>query len=195
MPWLLLALALAAFGLWRARRAAFAGDELAAITLTGLVGILVSPVSWVHHAVWIFPALLILGLRLGSAIGALARDEGPDRALPQRIAEVVTLAVMTTVGVVIWCMPTASLIGVRDGDYDAGGAVLAFAGSVQMLWMIAAVVLLPSRHGRHEPGGFGGFLPAEFGAIPPSARATRIVLQPTQLPQEPATLGEPASRS
>ena len=32
--------------------------------------------------------------------------------------------------------------------------------------VIAAVALLLSRHGRHEPGGFGGFLPAEFGAYP-----------------------------
>ena len=34
-------------------------------------------------------------------------------------------------------------MNVRDGDYDAGGALLAFAGSVQLLWLIVALVVLP----------------------------------------------------
>ncbi len=182
-PWLLLAVAIAAFGFWRARRAAAAGDELAAVTLAGLIGILVSPVSWVHHAVWILPAMLILGLRLTSAIGALARDEGAERALPRRITEVVALSVMMTVGLVIWCMPTASLIGVRDGDYDAGGAVLAFAGSVQLLWMIVAVLVLPYGRSAWRRGGFDDFLPAD-GSVPASAKATRIVLPSIELPAQ-----------
>jgi alpha-1,2-mannosyltransferase len=32
------------------------GDELAAVTLVSLTGLAISPVSWIHHAVWIVPA-------------------------------------------------------------------------------------------------------------------------------------------
>lgn len=58
--WLALVAVVAAFGLWRATRAARAGDELAGMTLTGLVGLLVSPVSWQHHLYWFVPAILVL---------------------------------------------------------------------------------------------------------------------------------------
>ncbi len=45
---------------FRVRRAAAAGDELTAFALTGVVGCLISPVTWVHHLVWVGPALLLL---------------------------------------------------------------------------------------------------------------------------------------
>ena len=90
LPWLLLAGSLAVFGLWRARRAALAGDELAGLTLAGLVGVLVSPVSWVHHIIWVFPAMVILSMRLVSGIRALAERRqriqrlGPRADRPHR---------------------------------------------------------------------------------------------------------------
>jgi Glycosyltransferase family 87 len=37
-----------------------AGDWLGAATTTGTTGLLVSPISWTHHWVWILPALVIL---------------------------------------------------------------------------------------------------------------------------------------
>ncbi|GAA1756989.1 glycosyltransferase 87 family protein [Luedemannella helvata] len=58
--WLALALPMCAFGLWRARRAAQAGDEITAIALVGLTGGLVSPVTWHHHLVWLAPAVASL---------------------------------------------------------------------------------------------------------------------------------------
>ena len=48
------------YGLWRAGRAARAGDELTGLALTGLVGSLVSPMTWAHHIFWFVPALLAL---------------------------------------------------------------------------------------------------------------------------------------
>ncbi|MFV2172160.1 glycosyltransferase 87 family protein [Actinomadura sp. LOL_016] len=36
------------------------GDWLAAIAVTGTTGLLVSPISWAHHWVWIVPALAVL---------------------------------------------------------------------------------------------------------------------------------------
>jgi alpha-1,2-mannosyltransferase len=65
-PWRLLWLVAIAvvlvFGLWRAAAASIGGDELRGIAITGMVGVLVSPISWIHHLVWIIPALgVILG--------------------------------------------------------------------------------------------------------------------------------------
>jgi alpha-1,2-mannosyltransferase len=58
--WLPIAAAVAAYGLWRAARAAAAGDELTGIALTGLAGALASPITWPHHIYWFVPALVAL---------------------------------------------------------------------------------------------------------------------------------------
>ncbi|WP_053846675.1 glycosyltransferase 87 family protein [Streptomyces sp. NRRL B-24085] len=49
-------------GVWavRARRAVGAGDWAAAFALTGLTACLVSPVTWVHHLVWLLPSFAVL---------------------------------------------------------------------------------------------------------------------------------------
>ena len=52
--------ALAVFGLARARRARAAGDPVGAATTAGLTAVLVSPVSWIHAMVWIIPAVGVL---------------------------------------------------------------------------------------------------------------------------------------
>ncbi|GAA2752744.1 glycosyltransferase 87 family protein [Kitasatospora cinereorecta] len=58
-----LASSLVVLGIWayRVRRAARAGDRLAGYALTGLACCLVSPITWVHHLVWLLPALAVLG--------------------------------------------------------------------------------------------------------------------------------------
>lgn len=62
LPWALLVAVALIIGLGRARGAHTAGDELAAVTIVGLTGLLVSPVSWIHHGVWIVPAAgVVLG--------------------------------------------------------------------------------------------------------------------------------------
>jgi alpha-1,2-mannosyltransferase len=58
--WLVLALAVLALALWRAVRADRAGDDLAAVTLIGLAGCLVSPISWTHHLIWVVPAAVVV---------------------------------------------------------------------------------------------------------------------------------------
>jgi len=196
--WLLLAGLLAGVGFWRARRAALGGDELAAVTLAGFVGVLVSPVSWVHHIIWVFPAMVILTQRLASAIGALVRDDGgSDRALTARIVQVVSYSVLMTTGLAIWCTPTATLMNVHDGDYDRGGTLLALAGSVQLLWMIIVLFTLPLDRIATLPrrsGPAGDFLPAldaRNGSVPESARRNRIILTPSGTSSRP---GEDPSR-
>jgi alpha-1,2-mannosyltransferase len=58
--WVLLALPVLGYGMWRARRAYLDGDEIAGMALTGFTGSLVSPVTWAHHIFWFVPALLVL---------------------------------------------------------------------------------------------------------------------------------------
>jgi alpha-1,2-mannosyltransferase len=62
LTWSLLAGVVLVVGLTRARAAHLEGHELAAVTLVGVTSLLISPVSWVHHAVWIVP---ITGVLLG----------------------------------------------------------------------------------------------------------------------------------
>ena len=58
--WVLLVAAVLASGFVRVRRAYDDGDVLAALAITGLMGCLVSPISWFHHFVWVLPALAVL---------------------------------------------------------------------------------------------------------------------------------------
>ncbi|MDT9699932.1 glycosyltransferase 87 family protein [Streptomyces sp. P17] len=45
---------------WRASRAIAAGEWIAAFALTGLTACLVSPITWVHHLVWLLPSFAVL---------------------------------------------------------------------------------------------------------------------------------------
>jgi alpha-1,2-mannosyltransferase len=73
--WLALALAVLAFWVWAVRRtdeplagagsAGYASANRApagagGLALTGAVACLVSPITWVHHLVWLIPALVLL---------------------------------------------------------------------------------------------------------------------------------------
>ncbi|NGO09472.1 DUF2029 domain-containing protein [Streptomyces sp. HC44] len=64
--WALAALAVLSVWAWRAHRAIAADDLMGAFALTGLAACLVSPITWVHHLVWLLPSFAILaeaGLR------------------------------------------------------------------------------------------------------------------------------------
>lgn len=83
VPWLLTALAVAAAGTWAAVLADRRGEPLLAVTAMGVVGSLVSPLSWDHYWVWIAPALILLvrlclspGGRRASRAAALAVAAG-----------------------------------------------------------------------------------------------------------------------
>lgn len=56
LVWLAIVLATLAIWAYRVRRS---HDIVAGFALTGVVGCLVSPVTWVHHLVWLVPALIV----------------------------------------------------------------------------------------------------------------------------------------
>jgi Glycosyltransferase family 87 len=58
--YLLLSIGVGAVGLASATVFARHGDWLSAAAVTGITGLLVSPVSWTHHWVWVVPALFAL---------------------------------------------------------------------------------------------------------------------------------------
>lgn len=55
--WPLLAVLIAVAGFALARRAFRRGNDLAGVAMVGLLAILISPVSWIHHLVWIVAAI------------------------------------------------------------------------------------------------------------------------------------------
>ncbi|WP_305789316.1 glycosyltransferase 87 family protein [Symbioplanes lichenis] len=52
--WIVCVLVTLGIWAWRVRRA----DLLGGLALTGILGLLLSPVTWVHHSVWLLPALV-----------------------------------------------------------------------------------------------------------------------------------------
>lgn len=58
--WAVLVLAVLVVWFVRSRAAVGRGDEVAGLAFTGIVGVLISPVTWVHHLVWLIPALVLL---------------------------------------------------------------------------------------------------------------------------------------
>ncbi|MFG1606753.1 glycosyltransferase 87 family protein [Actinoplanes sp. NPDC049265] len=73
--WLALVALVLAFWWWTARNA----DHRTGFALTGMVACLISPITWVHHLVWLLPALFLLieqsldrPRRLAAVLGAVA---------------------------------------------------------------------------------------------------------------------------
>jgi alpha-1,2-mannosyltransferase len=121
--WAVLVASVLGYGLWRARRAALAGDELVGLTLTGLVGSLASPVTWAHHLYWFVPALVVLV--------DVAATRADRRAIWSGIlATVVTLTVC--LGMISWFE-----LGLPEDPWDSG-----LSGFLIRNWYLLLVALL-----------------------------------------------------
>jgi alpha-1,2-mannosyltransferase len=140
--WVLVAAAVLAVGMLRARQAWRRGDELVGITLTGLTSCLISPISWTHHLYWIVPAALVL-----IDVAAGTRVDGASWALLHGRPRATTLAAgagaLTVIGVfglsVVWLMADF------DGTLHGTGPVVAVVTSLYVLVMLVLLVLLPAR--------------------------------------------------
>ncbi|WP_028799571.1 glycosyltransferase 87 family protein [Streptomyces sp. 142MFCol3.1] len=58
--WATVALLVMCVWVWRTTRALAESDWTAAFALTGLTACLVSPITWVHHLVWLLPSFAVL---------------------------------------------------------------------------------------------------------------------------------------
>ncbi|WP_371053571.1 mannosyltransferase [Rhodococcus gordoniae] len=128
--------AVLAFAAWRSLRPLPDGthDRLGTLLVVQLFGLLVSPISWVHHWVWVVPLLLWL------VYGPAARTLGA------RVVAVCWAAV-TLIGVP-WVLSTA-----QDSIWDVERpAPLAWLGAVNVVGVLAVyvVMILAGRTGRDE---------------------------------------------
>ncbi|WP_186315690.1 glycosyltransferase 87 family protein [Catellatospora sichuanensis] len=123
--WLLTVVGVLALWAWRVRRAARAGDVWGGFALTGLAACLVSPVTWVHHLVWVVPALVLV-------IGAGLRE--PDPARRRRLLWSAGAAYVILCSSVVWLW-----------WYDFSGPGGFLGGSAYVWITLGLLVLLPLR--------------------------------------------------
>jgi alpha-1,2-mannosyltransferase len=86
LVWLPLVLIVGIAGFAMARACQQRGQELAGITITGLLGALLSPVGWIHHLCWV---VLAIGVVTGD--GRVAR-----RVLPAALTTALFLSILPT---------------------------------------------------------------------------------------------------
>ncbi|MGN9809545.1 glycosyltransferase 87 family protein [Micromonospora sp. BQ11] len=131
-----LVLVAGALAVWwvRIRRTVDAGDERAGFALTGTLALLVSPITWVHHLVWLAPGLVVV------AAATLPWPPATPAARRRLCAGIAAYAVLCSG--VVWI--------VANGSAGPHG----FLGSnAYLLVAVAMLVLLPIRAGDHGPGG------------------------------------------
>ncbi|MEU8113089.1 glycosyltransferase 87 family protein [Micromonospora sp. NPDC048947] len=123
--WLLLVLGTLALWAWRSRAAVAAGDEATGLALTGAVMCLVSPVTWVHHLVWLLPALILL------VDNAMAAPAGRRR---QVLLAAATIGYAVLISRTVWLW---------EKDFTG---VDGFLGSNAYVWVsLALLAFLPIR--------------------------------------------------
>jgi alpha-1,2-mannosyltransferase len=126
--WILLVLgALALWGM-RVWRAARVGDDLAGLALTGVVGLLISPVTWIHHMVWLLPALLVL----------------VDRGLAARGRRRILLLTFAGLMYVLLCSRAPWNFS-EEGDWTGWGVLGSNSYVFASIILLAALPIVPQR--------------------------------------------------
>ncbi|MGW5671100.1 glycosyltransferase 87 family protein [Micromonospora sp. NPDC003776] len=134
VAWLAVVLATLAVWAWRSRAAVAAGDEATGLALTGAAMCLVSPVTWVHHLVWLLPALILLV------------DNG--MAAPARSGRRRLLLAAALVG---YAFLISRIVWAYEKDFTGVGG---FLGSNTYVWISLALLLgLPIRRWATPTGG------------------------------------------
>jgi len=152
-------------GAWLSRR----GQELAGILTCALTGLLVSPVSWSHHWVWVAPVLVAvteLAVRVGAAVKSrprLVADWVAVAAVGLAVLAVLALYIAypfhASPGAprlpagLIWTVPQPALQGRRMTGYqELIGNLYVLAGVVGLaavaVWLLAQVPRRAWRRGR-----------------------------------------------
>ncbi|MEU8068519.1 glycosyltransferase family 87 protein [Micromonospora sp. NPDC049151] len=158
IAWLVLVLLTLVVWAWRSRAAVAAGDEATGLALTGAVMCLVSPVTWVHHLVWLLPGLILL---VDNGMAA------PARSRPRRL-----LLAAALIGYALLC---SRIVWSWEKDFSG---VDGFLGSNTYVWISLALLLgLPIRRWLTPAGGerHGVDVPAgsASGGVPQLAEQDR----------------------
>ena len=140
--WLILVVLVFAVGMFRVRRALSAGDRLTAITLTGLTGVLISPVSWPHHLVWLIPAVIILVSATVRVVAEL-RERIPAVGWVAALRPLVMPVLLLGTGVLVLGFDTRITFGLPDVQYDNISLIGRLGASALMFWVLLALLTLP----------------------------------------------------
>jgi hypothetical protein len=176
--WLTFAAVCCALGLSRAATAHAEGDELAAFTLVGLTAVVISPISWTHHLVFVVPALVIM---VDGALRRRSASRGPARRWRSHRYE-----------------PGGSL---TDGPALAGLGYAAAAVGTYVLFLLAPVWWAHHRlpEGSHYDSGMWGVLAENSLALAVIVLVAALPWRPGAEPAFPAPAGAafrpPAPRS
>jgi hypothetical protein len=123
--WAIAAIAVAVVGLLASARADRAGRRLHALALVSITMLLVSPISWTHHWVWILPLLALLLF-------------GPSRDLAQSALLVGWL--VATIGWVTWKVaPVAPPTPQLTAPAQFVGSAYTILGCLSLAWLVGRV--------------------------------------------------------
>jgi alpha-1,2-mannosyltransferase len=180
LPWLLASMLLAVAGLMAAAFAAKRGAELLAVTIVGVTGLAVSPISWTAHWVWFVPLGILLldqafrARRRVAAVTAVAVGYLALLAWPLRIdgtgATDSHLPLIPTG--LIWLVPHT---GSREETWNPGQMLLGNAYLLLGLVFLAVVVVAEFRRflAADEPDGSAAGS-ADTGTSPSGVRADLV---------------------
>jgi alpha-1,2-mannosyltransferase len=130
-----------AIAAWVSRR----GEEMAAILICALTGLLVSPVSWSHHWVWVAPMLLVL-VDFATRPPAFVAPESWRRTCWLGAA-----AVTLVFSGIVWAVPSPAVQGYSmTGLEQVIGDLYVLAGLVG-LGLTAALLVLTRRRDEKLP--------------------------------------------
>ncbi|MFE9956807.1 glycosyltransferase family 87 protein [Micromonospora sp. NPDC005299] len=134
VAWLALVLATLVVWGWRSRAAVATGDEATGLALTGATMCLVSPVTWVHHLVWLLPGLILL---VDNGMAA------PARSRRRRL--------LLAAALIGYAFLISRIVWAWEKDFTG---VDGFLGSNTYVWISLALLLaLPIRRWATPAGG------------------------------------------
>ncbi len=130
---------------WVSRR----GQEMAGILICALTGLLVSPVSWSHHWVWVAPALVVLA-ELATSPRWLPASR--SRRLRSWLGMAMVAAVLVVFSGVLWAVPSDAAAGyVMTGPQQLIGDLYVLVGLLS-LGVIAVLMAHARWRERVRPG-------------------------------------------
>ena len=127
MAWIVLCLLTVLLGVWALWRASAAGDRTGALLAAQLTGLLVSPISWSHHWIWVLP--LLTWAFFGPAAG--------DRRV-RWLAGAWLVAVYSYVVPILVALQGKVPVSSRPGWQSALGLVYPVLGAATLLVLVAA---------------------------------------------------------
>jgi len=134
-PWLLAVAIVLPLGLSRARRAWRRGDDLAAYALVGLTAGLVSPITWVHHLIWLVPALVVI------VDTGLAGVKAQDITVRRRAAALLLLAAAT---VALFASGVNLNVGQHVGHHLTRGLGVILGENAYGVWTLLLLLTVPT---------------------------------------------------